>query len=64
MPVHYGEETEPLLDESEVEIAERRRWQEWARHAAEQERQRRMKVSEGSDIAINGTLVIIVLRGI
>lgn len=62
MPVHYGEEMEPLLDESEVEIAERRRWQEWARHAAEQERQRRVKVSEGSGIAVNGTRVVILYQ--
>lgn len=46
MPMHYGEELEPLLDESAAEIAERRRWQEWAKHAAEQERQRRVKVSQ------------------
>lgn len=35
---------EPLMDEEEAELAERRRWQEWAKYAAEQERQRRVKV--------------------
>lgn len=35
---------ELLSDENEIDVAERRRWQEWAKHAAEHERQRRMKV--------------------
>lgn len=34
-----------LSDENEIDVAERKRWQEWAKHAAEHERQRRMKVS-------------------
>lgn len=37
-----GEEI--LSDENEIDVAERKRWQEWAKHAAEHERQRRMKV--------------------
>lgn len=41
-PVRNGEAL--LSDESEFEVAERKRWQEWARHAAEHERQRRIKV--------------------
>lgn len=45
-PARSGEETgeEILSDENEIDVAERRRWQEWAKHAAEHERQRRMKV--------------------
>lgn len=42
MPVLAGDEL--LSNENEVEGAERRRWQEWAKHAAEHERQRRIKV--------------------
>ncbi len=34
-----------LSDENEIDVAERKQWQEWAKHAAEHERQRRMKVS-------------------
>lgn len=41
-PIYTGEDV--LSDENEFEVAERRRWQEWAKHAAEHERQRRMKV--------------------
>lgn len=41
-PLHEGEDL--LSDENELEVAERRRWQEWARHAAEHERQRRIQV--------------------
>lgn len=41
-PARTGEEI--LSDENEIEVAERKRWQEWAKHAAEHERQRRMKV--------------------
>lgn len=41
-PLCNGEEL--LSDENEFEVAERKRWQEWAKHAAEHERQRRMKV--------------------
>lgn len=41
-PICNGEEL--LSDENKFEVAERRRWQEWAKHAAEHERQRRMKV--------------------
>lgn len=41
-PGRSGEEI--LSDENEIDVAERRRWQEWAKHAAEHERQRRMKV--------------------
>lgn len=47
-PLHEGggggEGEELLSDENEVDVAERRRWQEWARHAAEHERQRRIQV--------------------
>lgn len=32
----------------ESEEAERKRWQEWAKHAAEHERQRRIKVCRGN----------------
>ncbi|CAM9912128.1 unnamed protein product, partial [Scytosiphon promiscuus] len=46
-PVRDGEAL--LSDESELEVAERKRWQEWARHAAEHERQRRIKILEGMD---------------
>ena len=42
-PARSGEDI--LSDENEIDVAERRRWQEWAKHAAEHERQRRMKVS-------------------
>lgn len=46
-PLHELHEGEGLLsDENELEVAERRRWQEWAKHAAEHERQRRIQVSE------------------
>lgn len=41
-PICNGEEL--LSDENEFDVSERRRWQEWAKHAAEHERQRRMKV--------------------
>lgn len=41
--LHEGEDL--LSDENELEVAERRRWQEWAKHAAEHERQRRIQVS-------------------
>lgn len=43
VPVRSGEGL--LSDENEIDVAERKRWQEWAKHAAEHERQRRMKVS-------------------
>lgn len=34
-------------NEAESEEAERKRWREWAKHAAEHERQRRIKVCRG-----------------
>eukprot|EP00752_Nemacystus_decipiens_P011879 g10534.t1 len=46
-PARGGEEI--LSDENEIDVAERRRWQEWAKHAAEHERQRRMKILESMD---------------
>lgn len=52
VPAHNGEELELLSDEGEREIVERRRWQEWAKHAAEQERQRRVKVSRDDSGAV------------
>lgn len=42
VPVRSGDGL--LSDENEIDVAERKRWQEWAKHAAEHERQRRMKV--------------------
>lgn len=48
-PLHELHEGEDLLsDENELEVAERRRWQEWAKHAAEHERQRRIQVSKST----------------
>lgn len=44
-PLDSGDEL--LSDENESDVAERRRWQQWAKHAAEHERQRRMKVRSG-----------------
>lgn len=44
LPMHDGDAL--LSDESEREVVERRRWQEWAKHATEHERQRRIKVDE------------------
>lgn len=41
-PLDSGDEI--LSDENESDVAERRRWQQWAKHAAEHERQRRIKV--------------------
>lgn len=41
-PLLEGEDL--LSDENELEVAERKRWQEWAKHAAEHERQRRIQV--------------------
>ncbi|CBN74279.1 conserved unknown protein [Ectocarpus siliculosus] len=46
-PLDSGDEL--LSDENESDVAERRRWQQWAKHAAEHERQRRMKILEGMD---------------
>lgn len=37
-----------LSDENKVDLIERKQWQEWARHAAEHERQRRIKVRKKS----------------
>eukprot|EP00903_Cladosiphon_okamuranus_P014633 g13569.t1 len=50
-PARSGEEPgeEILSDENQIDVAERRRWQEWAKHAAEHERQRRMKILESMD---------------
>lgn len=42
MPARSGDDL--LSDEDGVEVAERKRWQEWAKHAAEHERQRRIRV--------------------
>lgn len=43
-PSRTGQEIVSDENEIDVDLAERRRWQEWAKHAAEHERQRRMKV--------------------
>lgn len=48
VPLQEATVPEPLLDEDEGEVMERKRWQEWAKHAAEQERQRRIKVGRRS----------------
>lgn len=55
LPLQDGDEL--VSDESEKEAGERRRWQEWAKHATEHERQRRMKVDEQMRFSIGSLLL-------